>query len=126
VPVPGATITAQGTNQHRQAHGGGIVLDPVTNLYHLIGENKQDGSSFQSINCYSSPDLVTWKLVNKVLKLGTSEDSGPNRVVERPHALYNEGTKKWVLWMHIDSSNYGDAKAGVATCDTVCGDYTYM
>jgi hypothetical protein len=39
---------------------------------------------------------------------------------------YNDGTKKWVLWMHIDDSNYGEAKAGVATCDTICGDYTYM
>jgi hypothetical protein len=28
--------------------------------------------------------------------------------------------------VHIDSSNYGDAKAGVATCDTICGDYTYI
>src|ERR1700753_2052665 len=109
-----------------QAHGGGIVLDPVTKLYYLIGENKQDGSAFQSINCYSSPDLVTWTFVNKVLKLGGSGDLGPNRVVERPHAIYNDKTKKWVLWMHIDSSSYGDAKAGVATCDTVCGDYSYI
>jgi hypothetical protein len=64
--------------------------------------------------------------VNKVLKLEASGDLGPNRVVERPHALYNEGRKTWVLWMYIDSSNYGDAKAGVAACDTVCGDHTYM
>jgi hypothetical protein len=78
------------------------------------------------MNCYSSLDLVTWKFVNKVLKLGASGDLGPNRAVERPHALYNEGTKKWVLWMHINSSNYGDAKAGVMTCDTVCGHYKYM
>jgi hypothetical protein len=38
-----------------QAHGGGIVLDPVTNLYYLIGENKQDGSSFQSIIATAPP-----------------------------------------------------------------------
>ncbi|PMD28949.1 carbohydrate-binding module family 35 protein [Hyaloscypha variabilis F] len=109
-----------------QAHGGGIVLDPATNLYYLIGENKQDGSAFESVNCYSSPDLVTWNFVNQVLKLQGSGDLGPNRVVERPHVLYNDGTKKWVLWMHIDDSNYGEAKAGVATCDMICGDYTYI
>ena len=35
-----------------QAHGGGIV--EVDNVFYLIGENKLDGSAFQSINCYSS------------------------------------------------------------------------
>lgn len=107
-----------------QAHGGGVVL--VSGLYYLLGENKQSGSAFQSINCYSSPDLVTWTFVNAVLKVGGSGDLGPNRVIERPHVMFNEGTKKWVMWMHVDSSSYGEAKAGVATCDTVCGDYTYM
>ncbi|KAI0121908.1 glycosyl hydrolase [Daldinia grandis] len=28
--------------------------------------------------------------------------------------------------MHIDSSNYGEAKVGVATGDSVCGKYTYV
>jgi hypothetical protein len=121
--VPGATITAADTNQHMQAHGG-VVL--VSGLYYLIGESKQDGSAFRSVNCYSSPDLVTWTFVNQVLKLQGIGDLGRNRVIERPHTMYNDGTKKWVMWMHVDSSNYGEAKAGVATCDTVCGDYTYM
>jgi hypothetical protein len=30
-----------------------------------------------------------------------------------------------MLWMHIDSSNYGEAKAGVATGDTPCGKFEY-
>ena len=30
------------------------------------------------------------------------------------------------MWLHIDSSNYGDAKVGVATSSTVCGGaYSY-
>ncbi|KAJ2977501.1 hypothetical protein NUW58_g7790 [Xylaria curta] len=52
-------------------------------------------------------------------------DLGPNRVVERPKVVYNDSTKKYVLYMHIDSSNYGEAKVGVATGDSVCGSYTY-
>jgi hypothetical protein len=28
--------------------------------------------------------------------------------------------------MHIDSSDYGEAKVGVAVGDTVCGKYTYL
>ena len=56
----------------------------------------------------------------------SSGDLGPNRVVERPKVIYNKSTKKYVLWMHIDSSSYGEAKAGVATSDSVCGKYTYI
>lgn len=107
-----------------QAHGGGIIQ--VGSLFYLIGENKLNGSNFQSINCYSSPDLVQWKFENELLNLQKSGDLGPNRVVERPHVMFNKQTNKYVMWMHIDSSNYGEAKAGVATSDTVCGDYAYM
>lgn len=39
--------------------------------------------------------------------------------------MYNKSTKQYVLWMHIDSSNYGDAKVGVATGSTPCGQYSY-
>ena len=107
-----------------QAHGGGIVQS--NGVFYLIGENKLNGSAFQSINCYSSTDLVSWKFENKILTLQASGDLGPSRVVERPHVIYNDATKKWVLWMHIDSSNYGEAKAGVATCSSVCGNYNYV
>ncbi|KAI9051770.1 hypothetical protein LZ554_004037 [Drepanopeziza brunnea f. sp. 'monogermtubi'] len=122
--VPGATITAAGTNQHMQAHGGGIIQ--VDSVYYLIGENKLNGSAYQSINCYSSTDLVSWTFVNEVLELQDDGDLGPDRVVERPHVIFNEGTGKYVMWMHIDSNDYKEAKAGVATSGSVCGDYEYL
>ncbi|KFX99267.1 hypothetical protein V495_05725 [Pseudogymnoascus sp. VKM F-4514 (FW-929)] len=122
--IPGSTWTAKGTNQHVQAHGGEIIQ--VGSTYYLIGENKLDGSSFQSINCYSSTDLVQWTFVNELLSLQSSGDLGPSRVVERPHVIYNSATSKYVMWLHIDSSSYGEAKAGVATSSSVCGDYTYL
>ncbi|QSZ32185.1 hypothetical protein DSL72_001756 [Monilinia vaccinii-corymbosi] len=122
--VSGATWTASGLNQHIQAHGGGIIQ--VGSTYYWAGENKLNGSAFQSINCYSSTDLVNWKFNSYLLTLQPSGDLGPNRVVERPHIIYNDANKKYVMWMHIDSSNYGEAKAGVATSDDVCGTYTYL
>ncbi|EKD18875.1 uncharacterized protein L3040_005098 [Drepanopeziza brunnea f. sp. 'multigermtubi'] len=122
--VPGATITAAGTNQHMQAHGGGIIQ--VDSVYYMIGENKLNGSAYQSINCYSSTDLVSWTFVNEVLELENDGDLGPNRVVERPHVIFNEETGTYVMWMHIDSHDYKEAKAGVATSDSICGDYKYM
>lgn len=90
-----------------------------------MGEDKTDGSAFQKINCYSSTNLVEWTYVGALLSRTSSGDLGPNRVVERPKVIYNDSTKKYVLYMHIDSSNYGEAKVGVATGDSVCGSYTY-
>ncbi|GES57101.1 glycosyl hydrolase family 43 protein [Aspergillus terreus] len=101
--VPGATWTAAGTNQHIQAHGAG-KLRPSTWLN----------------------NLVDWTFENELLTLQGSGDLGPNRVVERPKIIYNEKNKQYVMWMHIDSSDYSEAKAGVAVGSSVCGDYTYL
>ena len=54
-----------------------------------------------------------------------SGDLGPNRVVERPKVIQNS-SGKWVMWMHIDSSSYGEAKVGIATSDSICGTYSYQ
>lgn len=56
--VPGATWTAAGSNQHIQAHGGGII--EVSGVYYLIGENHLNGAAFQSINCYSSTVITSF------------------------------------------------------------------
>lgn len=95
-------------------------------MYYWAGENHINGSAFQSINCYSSTDLVRWTFVNELLTLQSSGDLGPSRVVERPHIIYNDATSTYVMWMHIDDSSYGEAKAGVATSSTVCGNYNYL
>lgn len=113
------------TGRHIQAHGAGVTK--VGSTYYLIGEDKTEGSAFQNINCYSSTNLVEWTYVGALLSRTTAAgDLGPSRVVERPKVIYNSATKKYVMYMHIDSSNYGEAKVGVATSDTVCGKYTYL
>lgn len=98
----------------------------VDGTYYMIGEDKTDGTFFQNVNCYSSTDLVEWTYRGALLSR-TSEagDLGPNRIVERPKVIYNDDTKKYVLYLHIDSSDYKDARVGVATGDSVCGKYTY-
>ncbi|KAI0009914.1 galactan 1,3-beta-galactosidase [Xylariaceae sp. FL0662B] len=123
--VPGATWTATNTGAHVQAHGAGIVKEGST--YYLIGEDKTDGSAFQNINCYSSTDLVMWAYEGALLsRTDGAGDLGSNRVVERPKVIYNDATKLYVMYLHIDSSNYGEAKVGVATATEVCGTYTYV
>ncbi len=96
-----------------QAHGGGFLKHGST--YYWIGEDKTNGTAFQNIKCYSSTDLVHWTFRLNLLTRQSSGDLGPNRVVERPKFVYNDATRQWVMYMHIDSSNYADARAGVAT-----------
>jgi beta-xylosidase len=97
----------------------------VGDTFYMVGEDKSTGGPFQNVNCYSSTDLVEWTYVGALVSRQSSGDLGPNRVVERPKVIYNKATKKYILYMHIDSSNYGEAKVGVATGDSVCGKYSY-
>lgn len=92
----------------------------------MIGEDKTEGTAFQNVNCYASTNLVEWTYEGALLSR-TEEpgDLGPDRVVERPKVLFNDNTGKYVLYLHIDSRDYGEAKVGVATGDTVCGKYEY-
>jgi hypothetical protein len=110
-----------------QAHGLGIVKSGST--WYAFGENKTGESSgntsFQSINCYSSTDLRNWTFQRAALSVQGSGDLGPNRIVERPKVIYNASTATYVMYLHIDSSDYSEAKVGVATSSTPCGAYTY-
>ena len=77
------------------------------------------------MNCYSSTDLVQWNYVGALLSRQGSGDLGPNRVVERPKVIRNAQTNQYVMYMHIDSSSYGEAKVGVATASSLTGPYSY-
>ncbi len=129
-PAPAAKSISPGTpwlatnGSSIQGHSGGIIK--VADTYYWIGENKTNGANFYANSCYSSTDLVTWTFVNNTLSVGASGDLGPNRIIERPKIIYNSSTKTYVMYMHIDNASYGEAKVGVATSPTVCGNYTYL
>jgi hypothetical protein len=106
-----------------QAHGEGITK--VGGTYYWIGEDKTNGSPFQNIKCYASTDLKNWTFTGNLLTRQASGDLGPNRVVERPHVIYNASTSTYVLYMHIDNASYSERRVGVATSGNVCGNYTY-
>jgi hypothetical protein len=92
----------------------------------MIGEEKSSGSAFQAVNCYSSTNLIEWNFERRLLTR-TEEDGdlGPNRVIERPKVIKNDKTGLYVMWLHVDSSDYKDARVGVATSDSICGEYEY-
>ncbi|WP_018107982.1 glycoside hydrolase family 43 protein [Bacteroides propionicifaciens] len=123
------------------AHGGGIMYHEGT--YYWYGEYKGDSTYWNpkvpnwecyrteagGVSCYSSTDLTNWKFEGVVLKPDLeNEDSElhPSNVLERPKVIYNDQTKKFVLWLHVDSHNYGKAAAGVAVCDTPNGNFEYL
>jgi hypothetical protein len=123
VTITPGTVWTDTSGNVIQAHGEGITK--VGDVYYWLGEDKTGGSPFQNIKCYSSGDLKNWTFVANVLTRQSSGDLGPNRIVERPHVIYNSATATYVMYMHIDNSNYSERKAGVATSSSVCGSYTY-
>ncbi len=121
-----------------QAHGGGILYQQST--YYWFGENKSGQTlpgvlqdlyrvDVIGINCYSSHDLVHWKNEGIVLPAephDLSSDLHPSRVVERPKVLFNPRTRQYVMWFHVDTPDYGTARAGVAVSDRPTGPYRYL
>jgi len=116
-----------------QAHGGGMLLQD--GIYYWFGENK-DGETYGNhridmigVSCYSSRDLIRWK--NEGLALAAvaddpTHDLHPGKVAERPKVVFNRTTKKYVMWLHIDSADYTGARAGVAVSDHATGPYEYL
>ncbi|NUS05378.1 MAG: family 43 glycosylhydrolase, partial [Nonomuraea sp.] len=46
--------------------------------------------------------------------------------IERPKVIYNSSTGRYVMWMHKENgTDYGEARAAVASSATVDGNYTY-
>jgi hypothetical protein len=110
--------------QHIQAHGGGIIK--IANMYYWFGEDRSQGldRSLRYVGCYASTDLAHWTF-RKQIRFSDPENFG-RWVLERPKVYYNVLTRKFVMYMHIDSGNYSLARVGVATCDQVDGDYQYL
>ena len=109
-----------------QAHGGGITR--VGDTFYWFGEDRsQDiAPGTRCVACYASTDLIHWTFRNRVIKMTAPENLDPRWVLERPKVYYNSTTKKFVMYMHIDSGNYAFAHCGIATCDTIDGNYTYL
>jgi hypothetical protein len=120
-----------------QAHGGGVLFDKGT--YYWFGENR-NGTTKQSrvvgtnmdaigVSCYTSTDLYNW--VNKGLVLpAVSEPSGhdlhTSKIIERPKVIHNKLTRKYMMYMHIDTKLYQYARVGIASSNKITGPYEYL
>jgi hypothetical protein len=118
-----------------QAHGGSIFFENDT--FYWYGENKEktlpgNGIWHWGVRAYSSRDLYNWK--DEGLILAPDETNGespvhPSKSMDRPHILYNQATKKYVMWIKIMNKLYPhDHRSSqfmtVATSDRFLGPYT--
>jgi len=123
------------------AHGGGILFHE--GAYYWYGEFKEGRTYVPACNqawggtrvvaagvsCYRSTNLLDWKNLGVVLP-SVAEDPGHDlhcdKVIERPKAIYNRNTGKFVMWLHVDSTDYTVAKSGVAVADSPAGPFKYL
>jgi hypothetical protein len=116
---------------HINAHGGGILFN--NGIYYWYGEHKDENSNEANvgINCYSSRDLVNWKFERVALPVVTNNDSSDitkGCIMERPKVVYNQKTKKYVLWFHLElkGKGYKAARVGLAVSDSPTGIFKYI
>lgn len=121
------------SGNHIQAHGGGIIK--IKNRYYWYGEERRQGldSNYRYVSCYSSADLVNWTFKGDALKLSEPDSAGKNWVLERPKVFYNKGTKKYVMYFHLDGPGNGEtghsyklARVAIAVSTKPQGPFTYV
>ena len=112
-------ITADGDTV--QAHAPGFLK--IKDTWYMVGEDRSREWR-PDVNLYSSRDLQNWSFEKKIIANGvTSPDLGSTRMIERAKLLYNKKTKRYVVWCHWESSNYGASEAACFSSDRIDGTY---
>lgn len=128
-------------NSHNliEGHDGGMIK--VKSTYYWYGVDRTStntvglyNKNFYSINMYSSTDLASWTFLNRILthNSDTALQGTDTKIIDisRPKIIYNESTRKYVMYFHLDDqSGFGNpkgSKLGIATCDSIGGNYTYI
>jgi Glycosyl hydrolases family 43 len=117
---------------HINAHGGGMLFHD--GMYYWFGEHKVEGTAGNKaqvgVHVYSSTNLYSWK--DEGIALAVSQDPSneitQGCILERPKVIFNEKTKKFVMWFHLElkGQGYHAARSGVAISDKVTGPYQYL
>ena len=112
-------LTAKGDTV--QAHAPGFLK--IKDTWYMVGEDR--GREWRpDVNLYSSKDLQNWTFEKKIIENGiTSPELGTRRMIERAKLLYNKKTKRYVVWCHWESSNYGASEAACFSSPNINGPY---
>lgn len=121
------------------AHGGWMLdYDGYTYWY---GEDRRE-NHYVSVYRTAAGDMKNWEFRGHILntdtpyeetsarfdpRLSWEKDGAARKVnIERPKVLYNEKTKKFVLWAHYENGeNYLEARACVASSDYPDRDFVW-
>ncbi|MCC8146427.1 MAG: glycoside hydrolase family 43 protein [Bacteroidales bacterium] len=113
------------------AHGGGVLF--YNNTYYWFGEykNEKNNSAEHGVTCYKSTDLYDWEnkgIVLEVDPVGSGSEIEAGCIIERPKVIYNEKTRKFVMYFHLElkGKGYDAARVGLAISDHVTGPYKYI
>lgn len=121
------------------AHGGGILRHD--GAYYWYGEMKRGETElpacnaswggtrvpFAGVSCYASTDLVHWRHLGNVLPVTAGvPELQPDRVIERPKVIFNRATQTFVMWMHVDSMDYHEARTGIAVAKSPAGPFHFV
>lgn len=123
------------TNGKRiQAHGGSMIC--VDGVFYWYGENKEKTFEITEnsiwhwgIKCYSSTDMYNWKDEGIICKPTPKKDGvmNPIQCAERPHIIYNENTKKYVMWIkYMNRTVKENQKYCIATAENILGPYVFV
>ncbi len=117
---------------HINAHGGGFLYD--RGVYYWFGEHKVEGAEGNTaqvgVHVYSSTDLYNW--TDRGIALAISEDPTSDIVkgcvIERPKVIWNDRTRKYVMWFHLElkGKGYSAARTAVAVSEHVTGPYRFV
>lgn len=104
-----------------QAHAPGFIRQD--GLWYMVGEDRSHSWN-PDVNLYSSPDLIHWTFKKKIIRNGVTDSRlGRSRMIERAKLLYCEKTRKYVVWCHWESRNYGASEAACFQSDSIDGHY---
>ena len=111
-----------------QAHGGSVMY--LDGVYYWYGENKEKTTGRDEIwhwgvRCYSSADLYNWEDRGLIIPPELEDLSSslhPASMMDRPHIIYNERTKKFVCWLKIMNRD-GTQSETVLTANRILGPY---
>ncbi len=125
---PGA-VWLDTEGQPINAHSAGILRQDGT--YYWFGEKRGRQQQALGVNVYSSSNLYDWKPEGTALapvEGDRNHDLARGCVIERPKVLFNEKTKKYVMWFHLElrGRGYSAARAAVAVSDKAAGPYQFL
>ena len=113
------------------AHGGSVMY--LDGTYYWYGENKErttgeDKIWHWGVRCYTSKDLYNWEDKGLIIEPRPEDpDSSlhPESMMDRPHIIYNEKTKKFVCWLKIMNKDNTQSET-ILTADDILGPYTIV